>query len=320
MPPRSSRSRQVIVPVFVPEAGAVPVPGYRLIRLRGKGGFATVWETEDPHGHRVAMKFMSSANASSTARELRSLQSIQGLTHPSLLHIRDVWSIPGYIVITMDLADATLLDLHELYIEEFNKLIEPEKLGQQLYQVALALDFLNARRHKIDGRTVGLQHGDVKPNNILLVNDAALLADYGLATPTSGPLVPCPRHGTAEYCAPEVFLGYLSERSDQFALAVTYFVLRTGRFPVPSPPADREKLRNYVRPDPDLSPLPYVERPVLARALSAIPQNRYPSCVDLMNAVFGVLGLRPLVADNGSVSVLPTSAGNSHAPKSVMFK
>lgn len=304
----------------MPEAGAAPFPGYRLIRLRGKGGFATVWEAEDPHGNRVAMKFMSSANASSTARELRSLQSVQTLTHPSLLQIRQVWSIPGSIVIAMDLADATLLDLHELYVEEFNKLIEPEKLGQYLYQVAVGLDFLNARRHKIDGRTVGLQHGDVKPNNILLVNDAALLADYGLATPTSGPLVPCPRHGTAEYCAPEVFLGYLSERSDQFALAVTYFVLRTGRFPFPSPPTDREKLRNYVRPDPDLTPLPYVERPVLTRALSAIPQNRFPSCTDLMNAIFSVLGLRSQVADNGSVSVLPTGSIHAHSPKSVMFK
>ena len=309
-----------MVPVFVPEAGAAPFPGYRLIRLRGRGGFATVWEAEDPSGQRVAMKFMSSANAGTTARELRSLQAIQTLTHPNLLRIRQVWSIPGSIVIAMDLADATLLDLHELYIEEFNKLIEPEKLCTSLLQVAHALDFLNARRHKIDGRTVGLQHGDVKPNNILLVGEAAMLADYGLATPTSGPLVPCPRHGTAEYCAPEVFLGYLSDRSDQFAFAMTYFVLRTGRFPFPSPPAEREQLRNYVRPDPDLSSLGYVERPVLARALSAIPQNRFPSCADLMAALFTVLGLKTQLAEGGSMAVVSASPAHTHGSKPMLFK
>lgn len=320
MPPRQSRSRSSIVPVFEPEAGAAPFPGYRLVRLRGRGGFATVWEAEDPNGERVAMKFMSSANATTTSREVRCLQAIQALTHPNLLRIRQVWSIPGCIVIAMDLADATLLDLHELYIEEFNKLIEPEKLGQYLFQVAQALDFLNARKHKIDGRTVGLQHGDVKPNNILLVGDSAQLADYGLATPTSGPLAPCPRHGTAEYCAPEVFLGYLSDRSDQFAFAVTYFVMRTGRFPFPPPPADREKLKNFVRPDPDLTPLPYVERPVVARALSAVPQNRFPSCIDLMNALFTVLGLRTMIVDGGSVSVVASNGPAHHASKSVLFK
>ena len=76
-----------------------------------------------------------------------------------------------------------------------------------LWQVAEALDFLNARRHKREGRKVGYQHGDVKPNNILLFGDMAKLTDHGLATPTHGPNTPCPRQGTREYAAPEVFLG-----------------------------------------------------------------------------------------------------------------
>jgi serine/threonine protein kinase len=297
--------------MFVPEAGAVPFPGYKLVRLRGRGGFATVWEAIDPAGERVAMKFMSSANLSTTARELRSLQAIQTVTHPNLLRTRQVWSLPGCIVIAMDLAEASMLDLLELYVEEFGKPIEPERLGAYLYQVALALDFLNTRRHKIDGKIVGLQHGDIKPNNILLIGDLALLADYGLATPTSGPLVPCPRHGTAEYCAPEVFQGHVSERSDQFSLAVTYHVLRTGTFPYPPPPSNRDHLRNYVRPDPDLANLTPAERPVLLRALSPIPQNRYPSCLDLMTALLGVMNLRAEKWEDGRIKVVPA---NEHTP------
>ena len=75
-------------------------------------------------GKRVAMKFMSSQNASATARELRSLQSIQRLSHPYLLRMRQVWSLPGQIIISMDLAEASLLDLFLLYNDEFGKPID----------------------------------------------------------------------------------------------------------------------------------------------------------------------------------------------------
>jgi serine/threonine protein kinase len=306
--------------MFVPEVGAVPFPGYRLLRLRGRGGFATVWEASDPSGDRVAMKFMSSANLATTARELRSLQAIQSVTHPNLLRIRQVWSLPGSIVIAMDLAEASMLDLIELYAEEFGRPIEPEKLGGYLYQVALALDFLNARRHKVDGKVVGLQHGDIKPNNILIVADQALLADYGLATPTTGPMVPCPRHGTAEYCAPEVFQGHLSERSDQFSLAVTYHVLRTGSFPYPPPPANRDHLRNYIRPEPNLMNLSPQERPILARALSPIPQNRYSNCVDLITALLTTLNLRVEKWEDGTIKIRPATEATPHPGGSKLYK
>ena len=288
---------------FVPEVGASPVPGYRLVRLRGKGGFATVWEATSPTDEAVALKFMSSANAASTAKELRSLQAIKAIEHPNLLKIRQVWSTAGNIVISMDLAEASLLDLLEVYLEATGKPPEPDKLGLYLYQAAMALDFLNARKHRIDGRTVALQHGDVKPNNILLVGDTALLADYGLATPMTTTLTTCPRQGTLEYCAPEVFQGQLSDKSDQFALAVTYFIMRTFCFPFPAPPEDREKLKGYVRPDPDLSPLPPAERPILLRALSPIPQMRYPTCLDLMTALLHAVGLKATRDDAGGLHI-----------------
>ncbi len=290
---------------FVPLVGQEPIPGYRLIRARGHGGFATVWESESPDGDRVALKFMSTQNASSTARELRSLQAIQTLDHPNLLRIRQVWSLPGVIVIGMDLADASMLDLLELYAEEFGKLLEPEKLCQYLYQVAEALDFLNAKKHKIDGRICGLQHGDIKPNNILLVGDKAKLADYGLATPTLGPVTPCPRQGTVEYCAPEVFAGYQSERSDQFSFAVTYYMLRTGSFPFPQPPPPGPALKNYTRPEPDVSAVTPGEQAALVKALGPIPQTRFRTCCEFMHAILTSLRLRAEKSDSGAIKIVP---------------
>ncbi|MGL6074757.1 MAG: protein kinase domain-containing protein [Fimbriiglobus sp.] len=305
---------------FEPEVGAVPFPGYRITRLRGRGAFASVWESTSPNGSTLAMKFMSSGTSSITAREIRSLRAIQTVDHPNLLKIRQVWSLPGCIVIGMDLAEASLLDLLEVYLEEYGKALDAKQLGMYFFHVADALDYLNARKHRVSGQIVGLQHGDIKPNNILLVDDQARLADYGLATPTASAMTPCPRHGTVEYCAPEVFQGNLSERSDQFSLAVTYFVMRTGTFPYPQPPVEREKLAGYVRPKPELSLLTAAERPVLARALSPIPQNRFPNCKEMVKSLLLANGLHVERTEEGAHLLKCVMPDTSSAPKSQLFK
>jgi serine/threonine protein kinase len=258
--------------------------------VRGRGGFSEVWEVDSPTGQ-VALKFMPSSNTGSTARELRSIQSFQLLDHPYLVKTHGVWSVPGYIVIDMELAEATLLDLMLVYHNDLGQHIPTPQLCQYLWQAGEALDFLNARRHLRDGRKVGFQHGDVKPNNVLLFGDVAKLTDYGLATPTNGPTTPCPRHGTREYSAPEVFQGYLTDTSDQFSLAVTYFVLRTGLFPFPPPPVG-DMPKSYHRPAPDLKSLLPAEQAVLTRALAPVHQDRFPTCQEMTRGLLKAHGLK----------------------------
>lgn len=292
--------------------GAEPSPGYRLRCLRGRGGFAEVWEAESPDGPPVALKFMPTSNMTTTARELRSVQSFQNLEHPYIVKTYGVWSISGYLVINMELAEATLLDLMQLYNDDLGQPLDPEVLCLYLWQVADALDFLNARKHTRDGRKVGFQHGDVKPNNILLFGDVAKLTDHGLATPTFGPSAPCLRQGTREYSAPEVFCGTITDWSDQFSLAVTYYALRCGRFPYTPLPTKKDGPRSYNRPLADLSGVTEAERPPLLRSLSPVPQDRFPSCRDFMSGILKSLGLKierqgdetsaaiQIVKDNGS--------------------
>lgn len=274
---------------FALNAGAEPAPGYRLRRLRGRGGFAEVWESSAPDGRMAALKFMLSSNSSTTARELRSIQSFIAMDHPYMVKTHGVWSLPGYIVVDMELAEATLLDLMLLYNTEFGEHLDPKVLGLYMWQVAEALDFLNARKHTRDGRRVGFQHGDIKPNNVLLLSDTAKLTDYGLSIPTHGPVTPCPRAGTLDYAAPEVFSGHLTDYSDQFSLAVTYCVLRFGGFPFPKTTDAKMGLN---RPAPDLSMLPAAEQPVLLKALSPVPQDRFPGCRELMLSILRAQGLQ----------------------------
>lgn len=291
--------------------GAEPSPGYRLQRVRGRGGFAEVWETDSPSGP-IALKFMLSSNAGTTARELRSYQSFQSLDHPHLVRTHGVWSVPGYIVIAMELAEATLLDLMLVYHNDLCQQIPMQQLCLHVWQVGEALDFLNARRHVRDGRKVGFQHGDIKPNNVLLFGDVAKLTDYGLATPTHGPLTPCPRHGTRDYAAPEVLQGYQSDASDQYSLAVTYHVLRTGVFPFPPAPVG-DLPKSFFRPAADLSALLPAEQQVLARALAPVPQDRYATCEEMTRGLLRAHGFKAALV-GGKYQLVPDDETVPDAP------
>jgi serine/threonine protein kinase len=269
---------------------------------------------------------MSTQQTTATARELRALRSLFSLDHPHLLKCSNVWCIPGYIVIGMELAEASLLDLFLICTNDLHEPMGASLILRYLFQAAHALDFLNARRHTFDGRPVGFQHGDIKPNNIMIFGDTAKLADYGLATPTNGPSTPCHRHGTFDYLAPEVFRGTLSDSSDQFSLAITFIVLRVGTFPYPA--VIKNPGGSFVREAPNLSGLTAAEQPIVARALSPSPQNRYPTCAEFIRALAQanyVVGMPEVaaipvpntslsrlagpVSGNGSQSKLASSAG-----------
>jgi serine/threonine protein kinase len=263
------------------EAGLEPFPGYQLRRLRGFGSFAEVWEAKAPDGKRVALKFLPAERHNTTTVELRSLQAIRQLLHPNLIRVDRVWCHLGYIVIAMELADGTLADLLASYRSERGTAVAPEHVCLVLSQAAAALDFLNGRRHRIEGQAVSIQHCDVKPSNLMLFGDTVKAADFGLAALMASPtMARCPC-GTPAYAAPEVFRGRLSRNSDQFALAVTYCELRTGRLPFADPP--RTFRPDYFYPRPDLSALAPKERPVVARALAAAPEERWSSCGEFID-------------------------------------
>ena len=147
---------------------------------------------------------------------------------------------------------------------------------------------------------------------MLLFGDVAKLTDHGMATPTHGPLTPCPRAGTKEYAAPEVFQGYLTDSSDQYSLAVTYYVLRTGTFPISPPAVDLS--RSSFRPPLELPGIHPAEQNALGRALSLVPQARYDSCGDLMRALIRANGMQLSRIDDGPWKLKPLAASVSDQP------
>jgi serine/threonine-protein kinase len=262
------------------QAGIEPFPGCRLIQLRGRGGFSEVWEAEAVDGSRVALKFMP-GSSEAAPREIRALQTIRQLRHPNLVRVERIWSQRDYIVISMELAEATLSELLDAYQSEYNQSLPANQVCFLLMQAAKAIDFLNKRQHVVDGHVVAFQHCDIKPSNMLLMGDTVKLSDFTLTTQASGRVQLHNRQGTLDYAAPEVFQGTLSDHSDQYSLAVSYCVLRTGRLPFPEVSAFRDSWPRK-RPPADLSLLTEKERPILARALKTVPLERWPSCQEMM--------------------------------------
>jgi serine/threonine protein kinase, bacterial len=274
--------------------GAEPYPGYRLVHLLGKGGWSDVWKARQENGGTCALKFMPCDPGLAPSKEVRALQALHHIKHRYLLEIRNIWSCPGFVVIVMDLCDGSLLDLLEVYLRELEEPMSADHVCYFLGQAAEAIDFLNARQHLVNGQRMAIRHCDVKPSNLLLLGKNVMLADFSLAVPTTATLRYHRRDGTPMYCAPEVFQGCLSDRSDQYALAVTYYQLRTGLFPFPVVSTTNDK--NYVRPAPNLSALPSREADVLLRALAAVPQDRWASCVEMMQRLHDACGVPVAVA------------------------
>jgi serine/threonine protein kinase len=265
------------------EVGAEPFPGLKLVQLRGRGGFADVWEARNEQDDPIALKFISANKTTTTVKEVKSLQAIQLLRHPNILRTDRVWCVGGYIVIAMELADASLLDVLDAYQAEYRTPIPQETLAPYMQQAASALDFLNAHAHSSEGRKVGYQHCDVKPSNMLLCGSTVKIADFGLAAPVVSMHNNYLKCGTLDFAAPEMHRGDLTDRSDQFSLAVSYYFLLTGKLPFPAPPDGFKRKYSYARPAPELGLVGRDERRVLERALDVVPERRWPTCSQFVN-------------------------------------
>jgi HEAT repeat protein len=267
---------------FFPQVGAELVPGYRLVKHLGGGGFGEVWEAVQtgPCGHRVALKFVRQAHAAE-AMERRALEVIKDIRHPHLLTPFSTWEIRGHLVIGMELADGTLDDYFcQCRARGLTGIPQEELLG--FFQAAAeAIDYLNEPRPVLGGgEGIAIQHRDIKPQNLLRVGNSVKVADFGVArlmkhteTGHTGPM-------SFAFAAPEFLRGKVHKYSDQYSLAVTYCYLRFGQRPF----------------EGGLDLLHEAEQEVVQQALAENPEERWPSCREFVNALrLAWIGRNPTV-------------------------
>jgi hypothetical protein len=251
--------------------------GYNLLDRLGSGSFGEVWRAEAPGGIICAVKVLSRPVDHETAqRELESLEIIKNLRHPYLLQTQSFSISEDRLYIVMELADGSMRSrLKECRKEGHTGIPLPELIAY-FHESAEALDFLHVK---------GVQHRDIKPDNILLLERHAKVADFGLARlQGERSMVTATSSGTPAYMGPEVWSGRFHEHSDQYALAFTYAELRLDRrvFGSVSLP---EMMNDHLNSTPDLEPMPEAEKEVVMRAMSKDPTLRFPSCKEFAQAL-----------------------------------
>jgi serine/threonine protein kinase len=266
------------------EPNSEPIPGYRLIEPLGSGGFGEVWKCVAPGGLFKAIKFVYGnlnsldMDGARAEQELRALERIKEVRHPFVLSLDRIEIVEGELVIVMELADRSL---HDLFVEcQASGLvgIPRDALLRYVRDAAEALDHMNEKHN--------LQHLDIKPRNLFLVSDRVKVADFGLVKHLerqagSGLL----GGATPLYAPPETFSGKITDRSDQYSLAIVYQELLTGQRPF-SGRNVRQLAQQHLQEEPELRALPEAERPVVARALAKDPNHRFPNCLAFVRGLY----------------------------------
>src|SRR5688572_4644748 len=123
--------------------GAEPLLGFRLNRFIGKGSYGEVWNATAPDGRAVALKLFRCDNHQTSTRELRALQSIRQLQHPNLLKTYQIFADAGQVIVAMELAEGSLLDLLNVCFEQTGQALPADHTCFYLGQAAHVLDYLN---------------------------------------------------------------------------------------------------------------------------------------------------------------------------------
>jgi predicted Ser/Thr protein kinase len=283
---------------------------FEVRQVLGRGGMGTVYEAVDPViGRVVAIKEIR-LDSVRDVRERKEMEerfrlefrTAGTLSHPNVVTVYDVGETSGGTFIAMEHVEGrSLAD----YLQA-----EPRPTVERVLDlaagIASGLDF--AHQH-------GIVHRDVKPANVLLTRDMRpKLSDFGLVKLASAELTTTGMLlGTPAFMAPEQVMGLaVGPASDQFSFAVMLYGMLTGVMPFRAehPSAILYKIVHEV-PDPPVRAnpgLPPGVDAVLMRGLAKKPEDRYPTCTelvdDLRRAFYGATGALPLRPAGGGASAV----------------
>ena len=243
--------------------------GYLILRQVGSGGFGEIWICRsEALGDLRALKFIPASRAGCLDKEFHALglyrNAASRLRSPSLMPVEHANLLPGGLFYVMPLADG---------ISQVSPLEEgwqPKTLSALLALQKTAPAWFSSRQVKewmnliLEGLQLlsdaGLVHRDVKPDNILFVNNTPCLSDISLLGEDAHQLT---RRGTPGFSAPSWF----SEgggHPDMYGAAMTLYSLLTGN------PPDKMGRSNFRWPPQGESSLSSTEREEWLRMHAAI--------------------------------------------------
>jgi eukaryotic-like serine/threonine-protein kinase len=265
---------------------------FRLVSKLGQGGMGTVYRAVDlADGSDVAVKVLSPAWAArpdALRRFLKEARLLAEVNSPHVTNFLEINEDDGLHYLALEFVKGT--NLSE-WLGKRGSVDEPTALAI-MADVARALSVAHDR---------SILHRDVKPENILLLEDdpadprafpRVKLSDFGLARHVieSDSLVVTQAGailGTPLYMSPEQCVGdALDARTDVYSMGATLFHLLAGRPPFmgPSPLAVISMHRN--EPPPPLKSFnPKVSdaaAQIVAKSLAKLPTDRYQDASALL--------------------------------------
>jgi tetratricopeptide (TPR) repeat protein len=255
------------------------IAGYRLEEEIGHGATSVVYRaTHVRLGRAAALKLLTPGvgDADFSERFVRESRLAASLQHPSIVPIYDAGEEDDVLFIAMAyIPDG---DLRATLRREGT--LDLRRTLRLAAQIGGALDVAHAH---------GLVHRDVKPANILVDGDRALLTDFGTAKDVSAPALTRTGGflGTVDYASPEQIEGKdVDLRADIYGLACVMWECLAGAPPFRRSSEFAALYAHLHDPLPRLRSLrpelPSGVESALARALAKSPLDRQGSCGELV--------------------------------------
>jgi serine/threonine protein kinase len=263
---------------------------YEVEREIGRGGNARIFLARDSNGIPVALKILHPELLVSVAadRFIREIKLASKLDNPHIARLLDSGEREWLVYYVMSYIEgATLRD----YLDRSSStcLPVPETLR-------IADDLLDALTH---AHSQGIIHRDVKPANVVLSAQGAVLLDFGIARAVvasgtdqltrSGIAV-----GTSTYMSPEQITAApnIDHRSDLYSLGCMLFECLAGQPPFHHRNEAVVLQLHLSQPAPDIRRLradtPADLADVVARAMAKNPADRWASATRMRDALAAV--------------------------------
>ena len=261
---------------------------YRVESELGLGGMAVVYLAHDlRHDRKVALKVLHAdlGAAIGAERFRREIHVLSRLSHPHILPLYDYGEVDGQLYYVMPYVAGESLAAR---MRRERQLPVDEAINITC-QVAAALDYAHRQ---------GFVHRDIKPDNILLEEGQAILADFGIAygitqsdqqklTKTGVTI------GTPAYMSPEQAMAErdLDGRSDIYSLGCVLYEMLAGEPPFSGPTAQSVMARHALEHVPSITIVrETVSRDIedaVRQAMSKARVDRFKTAQDFADALTG---------------------------------
>ena len=254
---------------------------YEIQDVIGVGGMAVVYKAYDNIDDRiVAVKVLKEeylANEEFRRRFKNESKAIAVLSHPNIVKVYDVSFGDRLQYIVME------------YIEGITLKEYIEKKGVIDWNEALffIIQILRALQHAHDK---GVVHRDVKPQNIMLLENGTIkVADFGIArfSHSESRTVTEKAIGSVHYISPEQAKGELTdEKADIYSVGIMLYEMLTGRLPFDSDNAVSGALmqgNKEAEPPRTINPrIPVGFEQITMKAMQKNTRQRYQSAAEML--------------------------------------